>query len=40
LETLQDPSGAYALTKGLIEGRDGDHYVTSLVAPDLGVLEK
>jgi len=39
LETLQDPSGAYALTTGLVEGRNGIRYITSLTEPDLGVLK-
>ncbi|PIE13385.1 MAG: strictosidine synthase [Rhodobacterales bacterium] len=38
LETMQDPSGAYALTTGMIEGPDGRLYVSSLTEPDLGVL--
>ena len=40
LETLQDPSGAYALTTGAIEGPDGKLYISSLTEPDLGVLER
>jgi hypothetical protein len=40
LETLQGPSGQYALTTGLIEGPDGARFITSLTEPDLGVLEK
>ncbi|WP_209010775.1 SMP-30/gluconolactonase/LRE family protein [Labrenzia sp. PHM005] len=39
LETLQDPSGGYALTTGLIEGAEGARYVTSLTEPDLGILK-
>jgi sugar lactone lactonase YvrE len=39
LETLQDPTGQFALTTGLIEGRDGVRYITSLSEPDLGVLK-
>lgn len=39
LETLQDPSGNYALTTGLIEGDDGSRYVTSLTEPDLAILK-
>ncbi len=39
LETLQDPSGAYALTTGLIEGADGTRYITSVTEPDLGVID-
>lgn len=38
LETMQDPSGAYALTTGMIEAADGRRYVSSLTEPDLGVL--
>jgi sugar lactone lactonase YvrE len=38
LETLQDPTGDYALTTGLIEGADGIRYVTSLTEPDIGIL--
>ncbi|MEP0942387.1 MAG: SMP-30/gluconolactonase/LRE family protein [Rhizobiaceae bacterium] len=38
LETLQDPSGDYALTTGLIEGADRKRYITSLTEPDIGVL--
>ena len=38
LETLQDPSGDYALTTGLIEGAEGTRYITSLTEPDIGVL--
>jgi sugar lactone lactonase YvrE len=40
LETLQGPSGIYALTTGLIEGDDGTRYITSLTEPDLGILER
>lgn len=39
LETLQDPTGLYALTTGLIEGPNGTRYITSLTEPDLGILE-
>lgn len=39
LETLQDASGNYALTTGLIEGGDGKRFITSLTEPGLGVLE-
>lgn len=39
LETLQDASGSYALTTGLIEGGDGKRFITSLIEPELGVLE-
>ncbi|MEP1931164.1 MAG: SMP-30/gluconolactonase/LRE family protein [Roseibium sp.] len=39
LETLQDPSGSYALTTGLIEGEGGTQFITSLTEPDLGVLK-
>ena len=38
LETIQDPSGAYALTTGLIESKDGTRYISSLTEPDIGVL--
>ncbi|MDU8928795.1 SMP-30/gluconolactonase/LRE family protein [Alisedimentitalea sp. MJ-SS2] len=38
LETMQDPSGDYALTTGMIEAEDGRRYVSSLTEPDLGVL--
>lgn len=40
LETLQGPSGKYALTTGLIEGPDGTRFVTSLTEPELGILEQ
>lgn len=40
LETLQGPTGDYALTTGLIEGADGKKYITSLTEPDLGVLDQ
>ena len=39
LETLQRPSGDYALTTGLIEAMDGTRYITSLTEPDLGILK-
>jgi sugar lactone lactonase YvrE len=39
LETLQGPSGSYALTTGLIEGPNGTRFVTSLTEPSLGILE-
>ncbi len=39
LETLQDAAGDYAMTTGLIEGRDGRRYITSLIEAELGVLE-
>lgn len=39
LETLQDPSGDYALTTGLIEDADGTRYITSLTEPDLAILK-
>ncbi|NRB04858.1 MAG: SMP-30/gluconolactonase/LRE family protein [Rhodobacteraceae bacterium] len=39
LQTLQDPSGAYALTTGLIEAPDGTRYISSLTEPDLGVMD-
>ncbi|MEO0390211.1 MAG: SMP-30/gluconolactonase/LRE family protein [Pseudomonadota bacterium] len=38
LETLQDPSGAYALTTGAITLPDGRIAVTSLTEPRLGLL--
>ena len=38
LETLQDPSGAYALTTGAVTLPDGRVAVTSLTEPRLGVL--
>lgn len=38
LETLQDPSGAYALTTGAITMPDGRIVVTSLAEPDLAIL--
>ena len=38
LETLQDPTGKYALITGLIEG-NGKRYITSLTEPDLAVLQ-
>ena len=38
LETKQGPSGAYAMTTGLIEGPDGVAYITSLTEPDIGML--
>ncbi len=40
LETLQDPSGSYALVTGALTGPDGKLYVSSLTEPDLGVLER
>ena len=40
LETLQDPSGAYALVTGAIEGSDGKLYISSLTEPDLAVLDR
>lgn len=39
LETMQDPSGDYALTTGMIEAPDGTRYVSSLTEPDLGVVD-
>lgn len=38
LETLQDPSGAYALTTGAVTASNGDVLVTSLSEPRLGRL--
>lgn len=38
LETLQDPSGDYALVTGLVEARDGTRYLTSFVEDTLGKL--
>lgn len=38
LETLQDPSGGYALTTGALTGPDGGVYISSLTEPDLGYL--
>ncbi|WP_390910536.1 SMP-30/gluconolactonase/LRE family protein [Pseudosulfitobacter sp. SM2401] len=38
LETLQDPTGGFAYTTGLIEARDGTRYITSLREPNLGKL--
>ncbi|MEZ5871022.1 MAG: SMP-30/gluconolactonase/LRE family protein [Nitratireductor sp.] len=40
IETLQDPSGAYALTTGGIDLGDGSVVVTSLSEPRLGILRK
>ena len=40
LETLQDPSGDYALVTGAVDGPDGKLYVSSLTEPDLAVLER
>ena len=39
LQTLQDASGNYALTTGLIEYNDGTLFVTSLTEQDLGIIE-
>jgi sugar lactone lactonase YvrE len=39
LQTLQDPSGAYPVTTGLIEGAEY-YYVTSLESHDLGRMPK
>lgn len=38
LETLQDPSGDFSFTTGLIEAHDGTRYITSLREPSLGKL--
>ena len=38
LETLQDPSGNYALTTGAIDGPDGSVIVSSLTEARLGIL--
>jgi sugar lactone lactonase YvrE len=38
LETLQDPSGSYALTTGAVDGPDGSVLVTSLTEKRLGIL--
>ncbi|MEL7100520.1 MAG: SMP-30/gluconolactonase/LRE family protein [Pseudomonadota bacterium] len=38
LETLQDPSGAYALTTGAVTLPDGRTVVSSLSEPDLAIL--
>lgn len=38
IETLQDPSGAYALTTGAVNLADGRIVVTSLTEPRLGIL--
>ncbi|MEM9278002.1 MAG: SMP-30/gluconolactonase/LRE family protein [Pseudomonadota bacterium] len=40
LETLQDPSGGYALTTGAIDGPNGAIYISSIVEPALAVLER
>ena len=40
LETLQDPSGDYALVTGALTGPDGKLYVSSLTEPDLAVLDR
>ncbi|MEE9347231.1 MAG: SMP-30/gluconolactonase/LRE family protein [Robiginitomaculum sp.] len=39
LQTLQDPSGAYPVTTGLIEGAE-HYYITSLESHDLGRMKK
>ena len=39
LETLQDPSGEYALTTGAVDGPDGSVIVTSLTEKRLGILQ-
>jgi len=38
IETLQDPSGTYALTTGAVNLSDGRVVVTSLTEPRLGIL--
>ncbi len=38
LETLQDPSGSYALTTGAVAGPDGSVLVTSLTERQIGIL--
>lgn len=40
LETLQDPSGAYALVTGALTGPDGKLYISSLTEPELAVLDR
>lgn len=35
---LHDPAGRYAAITGLIEGRDGTAYLTSVTEPDLAIL--
>ncbi len=40
IETLQDPTGAYALVTGAIEMPNGDLAISSLTEPDLGMLRK
>ena len=40
LENLQDPSGAYGLTTGALDGPDGNLYISSLTEPDLAVLRR
>jgi len=40
LETLQDPSGSYALITGALTGPDGKLYISSLTEPDLAVLDR
>ena len=39
LETLQDPTGKYALTTGAVTLPNGRIAVTSLIEPDLGLLQ-
>ncbi|MEL6302666.1 MAG: SMP-30/gluconolactonase/LRE family protein [Pseudomonadota bacterium] len=39
IETLQDPSGKFALTTGAISLPDGRVLITSLTEPSLGILE-
>ena len=38
LQTLQDPTGAYALITGAVDLPDGRLVVTSLTEPRLGIL--
>ena len=40
IETIQDPSGSYALTTGAIDGPDGSLIITSLGEKTLGWLKK
>ncbi|MGI9366548.1 MAG: SMP-30/gluconolactonase/LRE family protein [Rhizobiaceae bacterium] len=38
LETLQDPSGGFALTTGVVEAADGTLYISSLTEPDFAIV--
>lgn len=38
LETLQDPSGGFALTTGAVETADGTLYISSLTEPDFAIV--